>query len=203
MVDVEKTCANCGHTQVTGDFCETCGTRMPMAPAAEPVAQTVVPAAAGAATGAAAAGTAGAGAAGAAGVAAAGAAAQAGPVTASAPAAPPPTPTPPPYTAQPQYGTPPPRRGFFERLFDFSFQEFITPTIIKALFIIAMVVIGVSVLGMIVAGFTGYGAVGIFWLIGALIWGFIALLFARVGLELVIIFFRIRDNTEEIANRKK
>jgi hypothetical protein len=44
---------------------------------------------------------------------------------------------------------------------------------------------------------------GIFWLIGALIWGFIALLFARVGLELVIIFFRIKDDTEDMASKKR
>lgn len=195
MADVEKTCANCGHTQPTGDFCENCGTRMPMAPAAEtaapagePVAQPGAPAAAGVA-----------------GVAATGA----GPVTASAPAGPPPTPAPPPYAAQAQYGAAPPSpppaagRSFWNRLFDFSFEEFITPTIMKVLYIIAMVVIGLSVLGMIVAGFTSYGGMGVFWLIGALIWGFISLLVARVLLEMIVVFFRIRDNTEEIATKKR
>ncbi len=204
MADVGNTCANCGHTQATGDFCEECGTRMPMAPAGGVVAQTVAPVAAGAGT-ASAAGAAAPVAAGA-GAVAAGAAAQTATVTAPPVASPPPPPPPPAYVAQTHYGTPPPSargRSFWNRLFDFSFEEFITPSIIKALFIIAMVVIGLSVLGMIIAGFTGYGAMGIFWLIGALIWGFIALLFARVGLELIIIFFRIKDDTEDMASKKR
>ena len=32
MADVERTCANCGNVQASGDFCEKCGTRMPAAP---------------------------------------------------------------------------------------------------------------------------------------------------------------------------
>ena len=177
MADVERTCANCGHIQATGDFCEKCGTRMPAASAA-------------------------------AGVAAAGAGVAAAGAGAAPPAGSPPPPPPPAYGAQSQYGAPPPRRteqrrSFWARLFDFSFEEFITPTIIKVLFIVSMVVIALSVLGMIVGGFYTFGAAGVFWLIGALIWGFVALLFARVWLELVVIFFRIRDNTEEIAGGKR
>lgn len=185
MADVGRTCANCGHTQESGDFCENCGTRMPTPPTGETVAQAGGVSVAGAAAG-------GATAAGAGG-------------TPSGGGTPPPPPT---YGAQSQYGAPPPRRteqrrSFWSRLLDFSFEEFITPTIIKVLFIVAMVVIGLTVLGMIVAGFYTYGVAGIFWLVGALIWGFVALLFARVWLELVVIFFRIRDNTEEIAGGKR
>jgi len=33
VADVLRTCANCGNMQVSGDFCEKCGTRMPAAPA--------------------------------------------------------------------------------------------------------------------------------------------------------------------------
>ncbi len=187
MAEIEKTCANCGHTQTTGDFCENCGTRMPPMPAGEAVPPAGAPVAA------------------AAGIAAGGVAA-AGPGTPAAGGSPPPPPSP--YGAQSQYGAPPParrsqKRSFWSRLFDFSFEEFITPTIIKVLFIVAMVVIGLTVLGMIVAGFYSFGALGIMWLVGALIWGFVALLFARVWLELVVIFFRIRDNTEEMASGKR
>lgn len=177
MADIGKTCANCGHSQTTGDFCESCGTRLPGV---------------------------------AAGVAAAGAAATG---AASGYTAPPASaPTPPPYGGQPPYGTPPPGasrhgysqgRGFWSRFFDFSFEEFITPSLIKALFIIAMVVIGLGVLVAIIMGFISSGAYGIFVLIAALIGGFIYLLLARVFLEMIVIFFRIRDNTEEIANRKR
>jgi len=184
VADFEKTCANCGHTQATGDFCEACGTRLPATRPVQPVA---------------------------------GAAAVHG-VT-----PPPPTPTTPTaetaspsYGAQAQYGTPPPLqpppapahyphprgRSFWSRLFDLSFEEFITPSIIKVLFIIAMVVIGLGVLAIIVMGFMASGALGIFTLIGALIGGFLYVLFARVMLEMIVVFFRIRDNTDEIAKSK-
>lgn len=176
MTDPIKTCPNCGHAQATGNFCETCGARLP----------------------------------------AVGAAADAGagaPATGAAPsytAAP--APTPPPYGAPPSYGTPPPGasqhghsqgRSFWSRFFDLSFQEFITPSLVKVLFIIAMVVIGLGVLGTIILGFVRAGALGILVLIGALIAGFIYLLLARVFLEMIVIFFRIRDNTEEIVEKKR
>ena len=174
MTDVMKTCANCGNPQATGDFCDNCGTRLPPA-----------------------------------GPAAGGAAAYAAP----RPSAPAPA-SRSPYGTESRYDDPPqqysrtsrrepPRRGFFARLFDFSFEEFITPSIIKVLFIIAMVVIGLSVLGGIIVGFMSSAGLGVAALIGGLIFGFFALLYARVILEVFIVFFRIRDNTEEIANSKR
>jgi hypothetical protein len=161
VADVVKTCANCGNTQTTGDFCEKCGTRMP---AAAPVA----PAAAAPA------------------------------YTAPRPAAP-----------QPQYASAPPRydyaqsRGFFGRLFDFSFKEFITPSIIKVLFIIWMIVTVLYVLGIIIFGFTQSAGMGIGCIFGGLIGGFFMLLYGRVMLEVFIVFFRIKDDTEAIAKSKR
>ena len=121
------------------------------------------------------------------------------------------TQAPPPYGGQGQYGPPPagyypePRlrsSSFWSRLFDLSFEEFITPSLIKVLYVLAMVVIGLGVLGAIIMGFVNSGAWGVLVLVMALIAGFVYLLVARVLLELTIIFFRIRDNTEEIARSK-
>ena len=110
----------------------------------------------------------------------------------------------PPGQQPPGYHAPPPSKsGFWSRLFDFSFEEFITPSIVKVLFIIGIIVICLSVLFSIVLGFWGYGAWGIVVLIGALIYGFLWLLFFRVALEVFVVFFRIRDNTEEIVSRKR
>jgi hypothetical protein len=36
VADEAKTCLNCGHTQATGAFCETCGTKLPAGAAASP-----------------------------------------------------------------------------------------------------------------------------------------------------------------------
>lgn len=64
-------------------------------------------------------------------------------------------------------------------------------------------VIGLGVLGAIIMGFVSAGVLGIFVLIAAVIGRFIYLLLARVSLEMIVIFFRIRDNTEEIAKEKR
>ncbi len=222
MADFVKTCANCGNVQATGDFCEKCGTRMPaVATLAGPPTGTAgaVPGAEAAAAAAGAA--AGQSAPGAPGV---------EPVSAAA-ATPPPY-TPPPYTAAPQgqagpqYGGPvsgsgvPPYgggpggpgypdydyardKGFFGRLFDLSFQEFITPSIIKILFIISMVVIALGFLGGVIFGFTQGAGTGVLLLIGGLVYSFLMLLYVRVLLELFIVFFRIHDNTDTIAKNKR
>ncbi len=117
MVDVVKTCANCGNTQTTGDFCEKCGTRMP---AAAPVAPA--------------------------------AAAAAAAYSAPRPSTPPPA-APAGYAPQPQYGAAPPpqygysqERGGWSRLFDFSFQGFVTPGTLKTLYVINLALIVLYVL---------------------------------------------------------
>lgn len=209
MADVAKTCANCGNVQTAGEFCEKCGTRMPAtaAPATPPPPAAVPGGAAGAAT-------AGAAAAGAA--AAAHAVPQYGAVPSgqSAPQYSAPPQAPPQYGAGGGYGAPPPSyggprydgsssKGFFGRLFDFSFREFITPSIIKVLFIVSLVVIGLGVLAGIVFGFMVSASTGVMFLIGGLIYGFLMLLYVRVLLELFIVFFRIHDNTNEMARNKR
>ena len=47
MAEVERTCANCGNVQTSGDFCEKCGTRIPAAvavPVGGPLAAAYQPA---------------------------------------------------------------------------------------------------------------------------------------------------------------
>ena len=168
MADEVKTCANCGNTQATGEFCEACGTKLPAAAVA--------------------------------------AAASAGPAPAVQPVPPPP----PPVAAQPAPPPPPPGsyaditgKGFWARFFDFSFSDFITPSVIKVLFILFMVVIGLGFLGGVVSGFMMSPVLGVFALIGGLIWGFVSLILARVFLEIVIVFFHIHDDTKEIAKSKR
>ena len=94
-------------------------------------------------------------------------------------------------------------KGFWSRFFDLSFSEYITPSVVKVLFIVIMVVIGLSVLGGIIVGFMASAGTGVFALIGGIIYGFLSLLFARVFLEVIIVFFHIHDNTKEIAKSKR
>jgi hypothetical protein len=204
VADELKTCANCGHAQASGVFCEVCGTKLPEgsavaataaaspepAPVAAPVAAAAVaPAAAPTPVAAA-------------------------PVAAAAAAAPaPPPPPPPPPAAQPQYAPAPQAqpgvyaditdKGFWSKFFDLSFRHYITPSVIKVLFILFMVVIALSVIGGIINGFLWSPALGVFALIAGLIGGFVWLILARVFLEVIMVFFNIDRNTDGIAKNKR
>jgi hypothetical protein len=198
MTDPVKTCANCGHIQAGGDYCEACGTRLPMeglTPAMRPGEESAGPDAARTvpvpAVGA---------------VAAAEDAGAAGPRAAEVV---PPTPS----GVAPQTGmagaaplscpVPSKADNFWARFFDLSFEHFITPSIVKVLFVIAMVLIGLGMLAWVIVGFVSFGVYGILVLIGTLIVGFVSVLLARVFLEMVVVFFRIRDDTAELVCRKR
>lgn len=121
----------------------------------------------------------------------------------------------PPYTpsyGQPSYGgagyggTPPPARGgtgFFGSLFDLSFTHFVTPKIIKFLFILVLVGIGLMVLGMIIAGFSNGFGTGLFVLIiGGPLVALLAVLYARALLEIIIVLFRMEEHLAELAKKR-
>jgi hypothetical protein len=195
-----RTCLQCGHSQEEGEFCEVCGTPLVTQPAAAPppsVAPGPPPVAPT--------------------MAAAAVPPPPGVMGAPSPppqyAPPPPQYAPPPtYGPPPTYASPPPYggsgyvppssqpEGFFGRLFDFSFDHFVTPSIIKVLFILILVVIGLGALGMIIAGFTQGALTGLLTLIIAVpIGGFLYILFARVWLEIIVVLFRIEEHVATIA----
>jgi Domain of unknown function (DUF4282) len=85
---------------------------------------------------------------------------------------------------------------FFNRLFDLSFSQFITPSIIKLLFILAITLTSLIALFFLIGGLAQLDEGGIFFVILApIIWLF-GVIYARVLLELVIVFFRIERNTK-------
>lgn len=93
-------------------------------------------------------------------------------------------------------------KGFFGALFDLSFSEFVTTRLIKLLFMIAIAASALCALVMIIYGFSfGGGTVGFLSLILAPIIFFIDVLLARIWLELIIVVFRIAENTSEIARQ--
>lgn len=190
MADVVRTCANCGNVQAAGDFCEKCGTRMPAPTAAEP---SVAAAAA----------------AGAAKTAAPPSSPPPGPPPGGPPPSGPPPTSPPPYAGRPQYAPPgqygaqpqagapqygyAPDRGGWGKLFDFSFQGFVTAGTIKTLYIINLALIGLYVLfNIIYVAMTGnrYTVIQFFIsLFVAAFWFFLS----RVIFELMATAMRIRD----------
>jgi hypothetical protein len=88
-------------------------------------------------------------------------------------------------------------KGFFGRLFDLSFNEFVTPSIIKLIFIVGIVLAALMSL-VVFAGFASQGGGGV---LAGIVFGplvfFVYVLFARVLSEVYLILFRIEENTRK------
>jgi hypothetical protein len=86
-------------------------------------------------------------------------------------------------------------------LFDFTFEKFITPSIVKIVYIVVIVMAGLMWLGFTIGGLSS----GIGGFLFGLIFGGLAavlmVLFYRIFLELTMILFRIHDNTDILANK--
>lgn len=88
-------------------------------------------------------------------------------------------------------------------VFDFSFEKFITPSIVKIVYIVVIVMAGLLWLFAAIGGLSSGGFGGF---LGGLIFGGLAavlmVLFYRIFLELTMILFRIHDNTDTLANKE-
>ena len=94
-------------------------------------------------------------------------------------------------------------KGFFGRLFDLSFNEFITTKIITVLYVCAMIGAGVWGLVILFGGFATKSFGGILaGLVLAPIAFLVATILSRVWLETLIVLFRIAENTAKIATKE-
>ena len=88
----------------------------------------------------------------------------------------------------------------FGDIFDLSFKKYVTPTVIRVLFILVMVFAGLSWLVVVIAGFSSGAGAGL----GALVLGgvgfFMFILMYRVFFELVMVIFSIKENTKATAD---
>jgi hypothetical protein len=91
----------------------------------------------------------------------------------------------------------------FSAIFDFSFTEFISIDLIRVLYVFAFIVAGLTMVGTILSGFSN----GIWWGIGSIIMApvvfFVIIFTARISLEMMIVLFRIAENTKETADNTK
>ena len=92
-------------------------------------------------------------------------------------------------------------KGFFASLFDFSFENFVFPKIIRIIYAIVVIFACIGYVGGIVYGFQMGSAQGI----GAIILGPIViilyLIMIRAWMEVAIVMFRIYENTNVIARK--
>lgn len=95
------------------------------------------------------------------------------------------------------------QKNFFAELFDFSFSEFITPKLVKVLYILAIIGIALyAAFGLYSAfaysdGFASTLLALVLVPIGALV----MLILARFYMELLLVIFRIADNVDKIAKK--
>jgi hypothetical protein len=112
-----------------------------------------------------------------------------------------------PPAGQPGYGVPPQgpvggpqgqAKGAFSALFDFEFNSFATPSVVKILYIIGMVLLGLFYIGALIGGFTQGVGVGLV----SLVVGGIVVLFWLVLFRVLLEFYYAVVRMSEDIHRK-
>jgi hypothetical protein len=84
-------------------------------------------------------------------------------------------------------------------LFDFNFDTFATPAVVKILYIIGMVLLGLVYIGVVISGFVQGVGMGLLFLVG----GAIALLFYLILFRITLEFYyAIVRMSEDIHHRR-
>ena len=110
-----------------------------------------------------------------------------------------------------EYGTPPPSepfgqptppptasgKGFFGALFDFKFEHFITPIIVKVVYILALVGLVIGWLVFLAAGFAQDATSGVFVLVLGPVALILYLAFIRMTLEFYLAIVRMSQDIHE------
>jgi len=90
--------------------------------------------------------------------------------------------------------------SFFKALFDFSFSEFVTPKIIKFLYILFIILAVVQTVIIIASAFAVKLIIGLLILIVSPAIFSIMIILARLFLEIIIIIFRIEADLKKSRN---
>ena len=93
------------------------------------------------------------------------------------------------------------KKGFLGSLFDFSFESFVFPKIVRFLYAVIVVLAGLGYIAMVIYGFQQGTTTGA----GALLLGPVAitlyLIMIRAWMEVAIVLFRIYENTNVMAGK--
>ena len=99
-------------------------------------------------------------------------------------------------------GSPSPQnqaKGFFSALFDFGFNSFATPAVVRVIYVVGLVLLGLGYLGFVIVAFTqsiGYGLLVL--ILGAIVALFYLTLF-RITLEF---YYAVVRMSEDIHHRR-
>ena len=97
-------------------------------------------------------------------------------------------------------------QGFFAKLFDFSFKEFVALQIVKYLYILGLVFAGLSALGVAGKGITAFRYdffEGLVTLLLSPVAFILMAVFIRIALEALIATFRIAENTTKLVENQE
>ena len=94
-------------------------------------------------------------------------------------------------------------KGFFAGLFDLSFSEFITTRVIRVLYGLGIAMSGLLALGIVFRAFHSSVLWGLLCLILCPVLFVLYVLLARVWCELIMVLFRIADNTTKLVDRPR
>ena len=98
-------------------------------------------------------------------------------------------------------------KGFFGALFDLSFSEFVTIRFIRILYIIFLFLIAIGFIFGLIGGFVSMFSdsfwSGLWKIIVAPIGTVISLVLTRIWLEILVVVFRIAENTTDLVELKK
>jgi hypothetical protein len=133
-----------------------------------------------------------------------GAAATPSPGRSSAPPPPgwPPTGGPPAGAPPPHFGPrPTPAKGFWAGLFDFGFTTFVTPKVIKFVYVVTTIIIGLVWILWLISGFRYSSGLGILVLVLGPLVALLWLIVYRIMLELAMVIFRIGADIHAMNER--
>jgi hypothetical protein len=92
--------------------------------------------------------------------------------------------------------------SFLSALFDFSFSSFVTPKVIKVLYILIMILAGLTAAGFIISAFAASPTLGLITLIIiAPLFFFITIALYRILLEFFMVIFRMAEDIRTMRDR--
>jgi Domain of unknown function (DUF4282) len=92
-------------------------------------------------------------------------------------------------------------QGFSAALFDFGFNSFATPVVIKVLYILSLVGVGLVYVIAVISGFIQDPVTGLITLVVGGVMALISLIYTRVILELLFAVVRIAEDVRVMRNR--
>lgn len=94
-------------------------------------------------------------------------------------------------------------KSLFKSLYDFKLESFVAQRVIRFLYAILSILISVLTVGFSLSTFANPDQLTFLLIPVILLGGFVYLLILRVWFEYLIVFFKIHENTERIAQQDK